>query len=93
MDERSKVFSELAEEILEHGAYKATKYLSDRFTIKATRKRYTTKDGKKYYKGKTEILFTLGAPNYEERAKIKQAKKNGTGPIEMTAKYPPKGKK
>jgi len=90
MDERSECFSELAEEILVGGAYKATKYLSDKLTIKATRKRYK---GKILRGNAIDIVFTVGKPNYEEREKIKRAKKAGQGPIEMTMKYPPKAKR
>jgi len=74
MNERSKVFSELAECILAHGAYKATKYISESETLKATRKRFKGK----IYKGfAVEIIFTLGKPNYEERDFIKACKKAG----------------
>ncbi len=74
MDERSKVFSELAEHILIGGAYKVTKFLSDKLTIKATRKRYKGK----ILKGHAiDIVFTVGKPNYEERERIKRAKKHG----------------
>ncbi len=74
MDERSKVFSELAECILMDGAYKATKYLSPTLTIKATRKRYKGK----FLKGHAiEIVFSVGKPNYEEREFIKKCKKAG----------------
>jgi len=88
--EEIKAFSELAEEILLGGAYKATKFLGEKRTIKATRKRYKGK----FLKGHDaiDIVFTVGKPNYEEREKIKRAKKAGKGPIEMTMKYPPKAK-
>lgn len=77
MDERSAVFSKLAECILEGGAYKATKYLSEKLTVKATRKRYKAyKAG--WRKGdNVDIIFTVGRPNYEEREFIKQCKKAG----------------
>jgi hypothetical protein len=86
MDERSKACALVVEEILVGGAYKATKYLSDKLTVKATRKRY---DGK-FHKKVSDIVLTIGPPNSEEREKIKRAKKAGQGPIEMTIKYPPK---
>ena len=74
MDERSKVFAELADVLLtdEKGdIYKATKYLSPTLTIKATRKRYKGK----VLKGKAiDIVFTVGKPNYEEREFIKRRK-------------------
>ncbi len=88
-DERVQAFTQLAEEILVSGAYKATKYLGEKLTIKATRKRYKGKIIKNHT---IDIVFTVGPPNYEEREKIKMAKKKNLGPIEMTLKFPPKGK-
>ena len=73
MDERSAVFSKLAEHILIGGAYKATKYLSEKETIKATRKRYK----KGVYHKAIDIVFTVGKPNYEERDFIKKYKRAG----------------
>lgn len=84
MDERSKVFAELAEEILVGGAYKATKYLSDKLTIKATRKRY---NGKILKGHAVDIVFTVGKPNYEEREVIKRAKKRNETPVDLHLKY------
>jgi hypothetical protein len=76
MDERSKVFAELAECILVDGAYKATKYINEKLTIKATRKRYKGKimNGRVH---PIEILFTVGKPNYEEREVIKRNMRAG----------------
>jgi hypothetical protein len=74
MKEQCKVFEELAGEILIGGAYKATKYLSDKLTIKATRKRYK---GRAYKNRAVDIVFTVGKPNYEEREFIKKYKKLG----------------
>jgi len=87
MDERSKACAEMVEEIIVGGAYKATKYLSDKLTVKATRKLYKGKPGKTF-----DIVLTIGKPNYEERERIKRAKKLNQGPVEMTIKYPPKAK-
>lgn len=87
MDYRSKVFSDLAECILVGGAYKAVKYLDEKETIKATRKRY----GGKIRKGRTiDIVFTVGKPNFEEREFIKKCKKAGEPfPIKkIQLKYP-----
>ena len=75
MDERSKVFSALAECILSGGAYKATKYINEKLTVKATRKRFKGKIPKN--ERRIEIMFTVGDPNYEERAFIKLLKKSG----------------
>lgn len=81
---------EVVKEIIMEDAYKVTAYLHDKLTVKATRKLY--KGGWK--KRETmDIVLTIGKPNYEEREKIKRAKKLNQGPIEMTIKYPPKAKK
>ena len=73
-----KMFGELAGCILEGGAFKAVKYLDEKLTIKATRRLYKY-NGRKVDKRRrtTEILFTLGRPNYEEREFIKKAKQVG----------------
>ena len=73
MEESCKYFSNLADCILKHGAYKATKIISDKLTVKATRKRF----GGKVRKGDrlVEIVFTVGRPNYQEREFIKLCKK------------------
>lgn len=75
MDERSKVFSTLAECILSGGAYKAVKYINEKMTVKATRKRFKGKILKN--ERRIEIMFTVGQPNYEERDFIKKCKKTG----------------
>lgn len=85
MDERSAVFSELAECILVGGAYKAIKYLGPKLTVKATRKRFKGKIDKR--SKIAEILFTVGAPNYEEREAIKRAKKRGET-LDLAVKFP-----
>jgi hypothetical protein len=71
-----KAFSDLAEYILfTPKVYKATKYLSETLTVKATRKRY---NGKFLTRSKTiELIFTVGKPNYEEREFIKKCKNTG----------------
>jgi hypothetical protein len=90
MDERSEVFSELAEEILVNGAYKVTKFLNSKLTIKATRKRY---GGRVHYKEKqVQILFTLGAPNYEERDMLKRAKKMNAPHVDLVIKHEKKSR-
>lgn len=68
-----KIFGELAECILEGGAYKATKYLDEKLTVKATKKRYK----KGVVHRAIDIVFTIGKPNYEERDFIKKAKRAG----------------
>lgn len=68
------IFGQLAEIILEGGARKATKYISERETVKATRQMYGGKINKR--DRHTTILFTVGIPNYEEREFIKLCKKS-----------------
>jgi len=78
-----KTFGELAEHILEGGAYKATKYLSEKLTVKATLVRYK----KGVVHGAKNILFTIGKPNYEEREAIKRNKRTGLPPLDIILKY------
>lgn len=90
-----QVFGQLAECILEGGAYKATKYYGDKLTVKATRKLFKY-NGRKVDKRQniTEIVFTIGRPNYEEREFIKKCFAAGEPlPVKkIQVKYPPKSK-
>jgi hypothetical protein len=64
--------------ILGHGAIRATKYISEKHTIKATRKRYK----KGVIHNAIDIVITIGKPNYLERAFIKKHKQaGGTFPV------------
>lgn len=63
---------EVLENLLTSGAVKATKYLSEKEVIRATRR---TVQGKIPKKGNIEISLTLGRPNYEERKFVKTCKK------------------
>jgi serine protease inhibitor len=89
MDERSKACAEVVEQILVSNAYMATKYVSDKLTVKATRRRYK---GKPQKGANVDMVLTIGKPNYEQRKKFKQAKKENRWPIEMMVKYPQKKK-
>lgn len=71
--EHATTFGELATALSMDGAVKATKYLSPKLVIKATRKRFKGKVVKR--SRIAEILFTVGAPNFAEREFIKAAKK------------------
>lgn len=75
MDERSYACAELVERILVGGYYKSVKFINDKLTVKATRKRYKGKV--KQNEKQTQILLTIGPPNYEERDALKKAKKEG----------------
>lgn len=59
-------------ELLESSAIKATKYLSEKLTVKGTFRGRVTARART-----AEILFTVGAPNYAEREFIKQCRKAG----------------
>jgi hypothetical protein len=87
MDERSAVFSELADRIIVDGAYKVTKYLSDKLTIKATRKKFKAYKGNPPKNALIEIVFTVGKLNYEEREQIKRAKRDGKT-LDTIVKFP-----
>jgi len=63
----------VVEILLESGARTATKYLSARQIVRATRRTYRRGGGN----GRTEILLTIGAPNYKERDFIKQCRAAG----------------
>jgi hypothetical protein len=67
------VFKELAERILDKGAYKAIAFVSDTLVVKATRKRY---NGKLVNRPTIDIVFTVGKPNFEERRLLKKAKED-----------------
>lgn len=79
-------FAKLAEAIINHGAREAVKYLSPTERIKATRRTYKKATRRKA--DPIEILFTVGKPNYAERAFIKKAKKfDGTLPKHPVLKF------
>lgn len=95
-DDRSVSVAVLVEAILNGGAYKATKYFNDndKLTVKATRKLFNY-NGRKVDKRlrSTEIMVTIGRPNYEEREFIKKAKKAGQSfPAKAVLVKYPKGK-
>ena len=60
------------EAALAPGVRKATVYLSEDTVVKATRRHRGAKNSRT-----TELILTLGRPNYEERAFIKTCKKAG----------------
>lgn len=72
MSSYAVTFGQLAEAVLDGGAKRATKYVSEKLTVKAT------------YQGKRRagarqhaLLFTIGKPNYAERQFIKKCKVAG----------------
>lgn len=66
---------QVVEQLLANDAWKATKYLSDKKIVRATRMRERGKfrDGRM----NVQINLTLGRPNYLEARFIKDAKKAG----------------
>ncbi len=60
------LFGQLAEIVLEGGARKATKFLSPKLTVKVARRFKPSKRNTR-----TELIFTIGVPNYEEQQRIK----------------------
>lgn len=78
--ETAQHFSRVAAALLESGARKATLYLSPKLTIKASIPVYRPNGTwpKKVEHGRasrTEIVFTAGAPNFEERLFIRKCVK------------------
>lgn len=66
-----KEYSKVASALLSTNAFQAILYLSPTRTIKATRTRYKGR----FSKGRVELTFTDGRPNYLERKFIKLALK------------------
>jgi len=88
MTEQIKAVADVVEALLLNQAKKATKYLSDKFIVGASRKTF---DGK-IKKGNAEIIIVMGKPNYQQREFIKQCKKAGEPfPVKkIQLKFPPK---
>ena len=59
--------------LLSSDAVRATKYVSEKLTVKAKRKEFKGRANPRL----TELHVTFGAPNYEEREFIKACKKAG----------------
>lgn len=58
--------------VLAGGYCRATKYITPRFTVKATHQHKSRKNARSI-----TLLLTLGQPNYAEREFIKKARKAG----------------
>lgn len=72
------------------GAWRATKYISDRVVVTATRKLFRRRlPGKRY---NIEVILHSGRPNYREREFIKECKRAGvTFPVKkIHLQFPPK---
>lgn len=64
--------------LLTSGAHTATQYVSEKLTVRATRRMFGPK-GRRRFNGKraTDVVLTIGVPNFKARAFIKAAKKAG----------------
>lgn len=87
----SNVILQTIKTLLHANAWKATKFISDKMVIHATRRLY----GRKFSKDRIEILLTIARPNYTNREFIKACKKAGEKlPVKkVQIKYVPKKKK
>ena len=62
-------------ELIDSGAAKATKFISEKEIIRAARPTY----GGKFSRGNLTVILTVGRPNVRERELIKRMKKAGEG--------------
>lgn len=68
-----RVYDQMARMMIFEGAKKVTKILSEKLTVKMTRRLYGGKiDGRER---RIDIVLTIGVPNFAERQFIKKAKK------------------
>ncbi len=65
-------FSKTVEMLLRTDAYRATKFLSETATVKATQRHRRRRHDKT-----REVIITFGAPNYAEREFIRKCKRAG----------------
>lgn len=80
----------VVEVLLDGVAYKATKYLSTKLVVNATRKLYDGKIPPKNFSS-IDIVLTIGKPNYDQREFIKDClKAKEPFPIKgVILKFPP----
>lgn len=96
MDHTTKLaVGSVVNSLLANSAYSATKYLSEKLIVRATRKLFKS-EGRQIRKSSTvEIVLTIGQPNYLERDFIKDCRKaKEPFPVKnVVLKFPPKPKK
>lgn len=87
-----KTYANLAKALIESEAHTATKYISDKYVIRATRRLF--KHRKWSARDNVEISFVAGRPNYAARQFIKDCKKAGEPfPVKkIQLKFPPKSR-
>lgn len=72
MNVTRKAIAQVTETVLGLGARRAVKIISPKLTVKATRRHRQDKRNRQ-----TEMVLTIGGPNYAERQFIKAAKAAG----------------
>lgn len=88
-----KEIAKVVKAVIMNDAHKATKYISEKLVVNATRRLYNGKINKR--EKVVDIILKIGRPNYQEREFIKQCKKAGEPfPVKkIQLKFPAKGKK
>lgn len=71
----SQILKQAVDLLLKTGAWKVTKYLSAKQTLKVTRRRYNRGPGSFAGGGDIELVVNIGRPNYDERQFIKDCQK------------------
>jgi hypothetical protein len=87
-----KAVSQVVGALFGDEVYHATKYLSPKLVVKASRKLYRVY-GRKIRKGQSmDVVLKIGRPNYEQRKFIDDCKKAGVVfPVRnVQLKFPPK---
>lgn len=77
-------------ELIANKAHVATKYLGPKDIVRATR---VLCRGRIDNRRNTEVVLTIGRPNYQEREFIKKCKKDSFPIKEIQLKFPPKKRK
>ena len=75
-----KYLEQVVDTLLAAGAHKATKYISEREVIHATRRTYKARSGKRVFPAKNQnvdLVVTIGRPNYRDREFIRKCKAAG----------------
>lgn len=63
--------------LIESGAHTATLYVSEKLTVRVTRRMFGAKGRRRFDSRSVDLVVTVGRPNYDARAFIRSAKKAG----------------
>ena len=87
-----KWINDVVETLLSTEAHHATKYISDKLVVRATRRFYRVYRARGFERHKTELIITIGKPNFAGREFIKRCKNVGVPfPVKkIQLKFPPK---